>query len=405
MDTLVINTGSSSIKYQFINMPSGKVLCSGLVERISEETGTITHRKHSNGDRSEVVFEEQIPNHEVGMKRVATLLTSNEYGVISDTSDVKLVGHRVVLGGEKFRKTAIITPEAKESIDKLSIIAPLHNPPNLTGIHVAEQIFPGAVQVGVFDTSFHHTIPDYAFRYAIPEYFYTEHGIRAYGYHGTSHQYVTNRAAKMLNKPVEDVNLITIHLGNGASIAAIKNGKSIDTSLGMTPISGLVMGTRVGDIDPGVLIYMEESLGLSTREIKKILNKESGLRGLTGKNDMRFIEKEYAKSNPHAVLALNVSAYRIKKYIGAYIAVIGKVDAIIFTAGIGENSILMRKLVTEGLSHLGIDIDTGLNTEKSKDERDISLGDAKIKTFVIPTNEEFEIARQAYVVYKEEVVK
>ncbi len=273
-------------------MPEGKVLCTGLVERIGEESGKITHRKHINGKSTEVVFEEQIPDHEIGMKRVAGLLTNSDYGVVSNTSDVK------------------------KAIDELSIIAPLHNPPNLTGIHVAEQIFPDAVQVGVFDTSFHHTIPDYAFRYTIPEYFYKEHGIRAYGFHGTSHQYVTGRAAKMLNKSVEDVNLITIHLGNGASIAAIKNGKSIDTSLGMTPISGLVMGTRVGDIDPGVLIYMGESLGLSIQEIKKILNKESGFKGLTGKNDMRIIEKEYENQDSQAILALNISAYRIKKYMG-----------------------------------------------------------------------------------------
>ena len=382
-------------------MPSGKVLCYGLVEKIGEEEGKITHYKLNNGAYSDHVFDEQIPDHEFGMKRVATLLTSSEFGVISDTSDVKLVGHRVVLGGEKFNKTTIITPEVKEAIDKLSVIAPLHNPPNLTGIQIAEQIFPEAVQVGVFDTSFHHTLPDYAFRYTIPEYFYTQHGIRAYGFHGTSHQYVMGRAAAMLNKPVEEVNLITIHLGNGASITAIKNGKSIDTSLGMTPISGLVMGTRVGDIDPGVIVYMGESLGLSVIEIKKILNKESGLKGLTGKNDMRFIEKEYAKSNPHAILALNISSYRIKKYIGAYIAAIGNVDAIVFTAGIGENSSLMRSLATQGLSHLGIELDAGLNMERSKDERDISSPGAMIKTLVIPTNEELEIASQAYAVYKE----
>lgn len=382
-------------------MPAGKVLCTGLVERIGEESGKITHQKHNNGESSEVIFEEQIPDHEVGMKRVAGLLTDAKFGVIQNTSDVKLVGHRVVLGGEKFSTTSIITPDVKEAIDELSIIAPLHNPPNLTGIHVAEQIFPDAVQVGVFDTSFHHTIPNYAFRYAIPEYFYTKYGIRAYGFHGTSHQYVTNRAAEMLNKPVDDVNLITIHLGNGASIAAIKNGKSMDTSLGMTPISGLVMGTRVGDIDPGVLIYMGESLGLSIQEIKKILNKESGLKGLTGKNDMRIIEKEYKNNDPQAILALNISAYRIKKYIGAYIAIIGNIDAIVFTAGLGENSSILRRLVTDDLSHLGIKIDDKRNDLKSKSERDISSQFAKIKTLVIPTNEEFEIARQAYVIFHE----
>lgn len=401
MDTLVINTGSSSIKYQFINMPAGKVLCTGLVERIGEESGKITHRKHNNGESTEVVFEEQIPDHEFGMKRVAGLLTDTVLGVIRNTSDVKLVGHRVVLGGEKFSTTSIITADVKKAIDELSIIAPLHNPPNLTGIQVAEQIFPEAVQVGVFDTSFHHTIPNYAYRYAIPEYFYTKLGIRAYGFHGTSHQYVANRAAKMLNKPIEEINLITIHLGNGASIAAIKNGKSIDTSLGMTPISGLVMGTRVGDIDPGVLVYMGESLGLNIKEIKRILNKESGLKGLTGKNDMRIIEEEYENDDPQAVLALNISAYRIKKYIGAYIAVTGNIDAIVFTAGIGENSNIIRKLATDGLSHLGIEIDENLNHSKSKIERDISSPTAKIRTLVIPTNEEFEIARQAYVVYHE----
>ena len=382
-------------------MPAGKVLCTGLVERIGEESGKITHQKHNNGESSEVIFEEQILDHEVGMKRVAGLLTDAKFGVIQNTSDVKLVGHRVVLGGEKFSTTSIITPDVKEAIDELSIIAPLHNPPNLTGIHVAEQIFPDAVQVGVFDTSFHHTIPNYAFRYAIPEYFYTKYGIRAYGFHGTSHQYVTNRAAEMLNKPVDDVNLITIHLGNGASIAAIKNGKSMDTSLGMTPISGLVMGTRVGDIDPGVLIYMGESLGLSIQEIKKILNKESGLKGLTGKNDMRIIEKEYKNNDPQAILALNISAYRIKKYIGAYIAIIGNIDAIVFTAGLGENSSILRRLVTDDLSHLGIKIDDKRNDLKSKSERDISSQFAKIKTLVIPTNEEFEIARQAYVIFHE----
>lgn len=396
MDTLIINTGSSSIKYQMINMPSGKVLCNGLVERIGEEQGKITHQKHCVNDDSKTVFEEQIVNHEIGMQKIAGLLISEDYGVISNTSDVKLVGHRVVLGGEKFSKTSVITSEVKDAINKLSIIAPLHNPANLIGIDVAEQIFPDAMQIGVFDTSFHHTLPDYAYRYAIPEEFYSKHGIRAYGFHGTSHQYVSRRAAKLLDKPYNEVNLITIHLGNGASIAAIKNGKSIDTSLGMTPISGLVMGTRVGDIDPGVVIYMGESLGLSIEEIKRIFNKESGLKGFTGENDMRIIESEFKKDNPQAILALKTSAYRIKKYIGSYLAAIGPIDGIVFTAGIGENSNLMRSLVTNGLSHLGIEIDEGLNSDSNKQERDISSKDAKVKTFVIPTNEEFEIARQAY---------
>ncbi len=401
MNTLVINTGSSSIKYQFINMPSGEVLSSGLVERIGEETGTITHRKFINGVKSEVVFNEEIPTHEIGMKRVASLLTDAEFGVIENTSDVKLVGHRIVMGGEKYSKTSVITDEVKETIEKLSSIAPLHNPPNLIGIHVAEQIFKEATQIGVFDTSFHSTLPEYAYRYAIPNYLYEEHGIRVYGFHGTSHQYVTERAAKILNKKLNKVNLITIHLGNGASITAVKNGKSIDTSLGMTPTTGLVMGTRVGDIDPGVILYMEDSLGIEIDEVKRIINKESGLKGLTGNNDLRFIEAQFEKGDEKAALALKIYAYRIKKYIGSYLAIIGRVDAIVFTAGVGENSSTIRKMVTEDLSHLGIEIKEDLNLSKSKLERDISSGKAKIKTLVIPTNEELEIAKQAFLVYGE----
>ena len=399
MNTLVINTGSSSIKYQFIDMPSGAVLCAGLVEQIGEGTGTITHRKIIDGEKSDVAFKEQIPNHGVGMKRVASLLTDTEHGVIMDTSDVKLVGHRVVLGGEKFKTTSVITSEVKKTIDKLSVIAPLHNPPNLIGIQGAEKFFPNALQVAVFDTSFHQTLPDYAFRYALPEYFYTKHGVRVYGFHGTSHQYVTGRAAKMINKPVDTVNLITIHLGNGASITAVKNGKSIDTSLGMTPTSGLIMGTRVGDIDPGVLIYMEESLGIDIQEIKRIINKESGLKGLTGNNDLRMIQEQYLKGDQKAELALKLYSYRIKKFIGSYIAVLGHVDAIVFTAGVGENSDIIRRMATADLSHLGIELNEDLNTTKSKTERDISSETATIRTLVIPTNEEFEIARQAYAVF------
>jgi acetate kinase len=402
MNTLVINTGSSSIKYQFIDMPSGKVLCAGLVEQIGEGIGTITHRKLIEGENSDIIYNEKISTHEVGMKRVASLLTDIQFGVITNTSDVKLVGHRVVLGGEKFSTTSIITSEVKNAIEKLSVIAPLHNPPNLTGIHVAEQIFSEALQVAVFDTSFHHTLPEYAYRYALPNYFYTEHGIRVYGFHGTSHQYVTGRAAKMLNKKVDDVNLITIHLGNGASITAVKNGESIDTSLGMTPTPGLVMGTRIGDIDPGVLIYMEESLGINIKEIKRIINKESGLKGLTGFNDLRSIQELYLKGNQKAKLALDLYSYRIKKYIGSYLAIIGNVDAIVFTAGVGENSNIIRKMATDDLSHIGIQVSEELNTSKSIIERDISSETAKIKTFVIPTNEEFEIARQAYEIFRTE---
>jgi len=354
MNTLVINTGSSSIKYQFINMPSGEVLSSGLVERIGEETGIITHKKFTNGIKSEVTFNEEIPSHEIGMKRVASLLSDEEYGVISNPSDVKLVGHRIVLGGERFSKTLVITEEVKKVIEELSSIAPLHNPPNLIGIHVAEQIFTEATQIGVFDTSFHSTLPEYAFRYALPEYLYTKHGIRVYGFHGTSHQYVTERAALMLDKELDKVNLITIHLGNGIA------------------------------------------------EVKRIINKESGLKGLTGNNDLRFIEEQFEKGDEKAALALKIYAYRIKKYIGSYLAIIGRVDAIVFTAGVGENSSTIRRMATEGLSHLGIEINEELNLSKSKLERAISSEDAKIKTLVIPTNEELEIAKQSFLVYNKQ---
>ena len=380
-------------------MPSGRVLGSGLVERIGEETGKITHKVFIRESLKEVVIEERIPDHKEGLKKVAALLTDDEFGIISDVSDVKLVGHRVVLGGEKFSSTTEITPQVKEAIERLSVIAPLHNPPNLTGIEVAEHVFPEALQVAVFDTSFHHTLPDYAFRYAIPDYFYTVHGIRVYGFHGTSHKYVAGRAAGLLGKAMDEVNLITIHLGNGSSMAAVKNGKSIDTTLGLTPLAGLVMGTRPGDIDPGVLLYMAGSLGISTGEMTKILNKESGFKGLTGFNDMRIIQEEYEKGNEKARLAIELAAYRIKKYIGAYIAAIGKVDALVFTAGIGENSALMRERATRGLSHLGIAIDNERNNAAAKGERDISSADAKIKTLVIPTNEELEIAMQAWKIF------
>lgn len=399
MKVLVINTGSSSIKFQLINMPEGLVICAGLVERIGEEAGRLTYQnfEKEKEERWEII----ISDHEAGMQKVAAVLTDKNYGAIDDVKEIKLVGHRVVLGGEKFSTTSIITEEVKTAIDELSIIAPLHNPPNLTGIHVAEQIFQNATQVGVFDTSFHHSLPDYAYRYALPERFYKDHGIRAYGFHGTSHQFVSKAAADFLGIPQNSINVITIHLGNGASITAVKEGKSVDTSLGMTPISGLIMGTRIGDIDPGILLYLNESLGIKMSEIKKILNKDSGLKGFTGHNDLRLISEAYNHQDPRAKLALEAYSYRIKKYIGAYLAVIGKTDAIVFTAGVGENSALIRSMVTKGLRHLGIEIDEQKNARPSKKMRDISAPEAAVKTLIIPTNEELEIARQSYEVYRE----
>lgn len=396
MKTLVINTGSSSIKYQLIKMPSGKVICAGLIERIGEERSQLKHKINRDGHEKIILIEEAIPDHNSGMALLANLLTDKDDGVIDDVSEVKLVGHRVVHGGDKFHRTTKITKEVKETILELANLAPLHNPANLIGINTAEEVFPDAIQIGVFDTAFHQSIPEYAFRYSLPDKYYNEYGIRAYGFHGTSHHYVSQRAAEFLGKKENETSLITLHLGNGASASAIKNGKSIDTSLGMSTIGGLVMGTRIGDIDPGVLIYMQEVLGVSLDELKKILNKESGLMGLCGDNDLRSISERYKKGDKNAIIALKIYTYRIKKYIGSYIAAIGKTDAIVFTAGVGENSSLIRELVCNDLDHMGIAIDNELNTANNQAERDLSSTKARIKTLVIPTNEELQIARESY---------
>lgn len=396
MKTLVINTGSSSIKYQLIKMPSGLVICSGLIERIGEVKSRLTHKIIVDGDERKIVLDQAIPDHNSGMSLLADLLTDKKDGVIENVEDLQLVGHRIVHGGDKFQSTTRITKEVKEAILDLANLAPLHNPANLIGINTAEKVFPNATQVGVFDTAFHQSIPEYAFRYSLPEKYYTQDGIRAYGFHGTSHHYVSQRAAEFLAKKEEETSVITLHLGNGASISAVKNGKSIDTSLGMSTIGGLVMGTRIGDIDPGVLIYMQEILNVSWEELKNILNKESGLLGLCGENDLRSVSERYEAGDPKAIIALKIYAYRIKKYIGSYLAAIGKTDAIVFTAGVGENSSLIRDLVCRDMEHMGIAIDNELNLSRKQSERDISDDQARIKTLVIPTNEELQIAREAY---------
>lgn len=393
MKTLVINSGSSSIKYQFFLMPEGKVLCSGLIEKIGEDEGHVRHKKLTE---PALEFNEKthIHNHQNGMEKIAGLLTNEEYGVINNTDEVELVGHRVVHGGEEFTNTTKITSAIKKALDKLSDLAPLHNPPNLVGIRMAEKVFTDATQIAVFDTAFHQSIPEQAFRYAIPNNLYTDHGIRVYGFHGTSHKYVAEQAAKMLNKPIEECNLITIHLGNGASIAAIKNGKSIDTSLGMSTLPGLVMGTRSGDIDPAIIFYLNDKVGLPISEIKNILYKESGMKGLTGGNDLRKISEDAKNGSKEALLALEIYTYKIKKYIGSYMAAIGKVDALIFTAGVGENSPQIREMSVTNLEHLGIELHKKRNISGT-DTRDIASKDSSVKIFIIPTNEELEIANQA----------
>jgi acetate kinase len=390
MNILVVNAGSSSLKYQLIDMPLGHVTCSGLVERIGFSDAIFTH-KIQDQKHKEVL---SISTHQDGLNKIANTLMDTHLGVIKDASEINAVGHRVVHGGSRFSKTTEINQEVKDDIRNLFYLAPLHNPANLTGIEICESIFPSAKQIAVFDTAFHQTIPQVAYQYAIPKEFLTQSKIRVYGFHGTSHKYVSEKAIEHLNKT--ESNIITIHLGNGCSIAAIKGGKCIDTSLGFGPMNGLVMGTRSGDIDQSVIFYMHNSLGMSMKKINSVLQKESGLKGLTGFSDLREIERAASIGNQDCLTALKLTAYRIKKYIGSYIAALNGLDAIVFTAGIGENSSTMRQLVCEDLDSLGIALDANRNDVRSDDIREIQKEGNSVKVLVIPTNEEIEIARQAY---------
>lgn len=396
MKTLVINTGSSSIKFALYQMPEGAELATGLVEQIGEKMGSIKIETPINSRTEQL----KITDHQMGLKLVSNWLMDPEFDLIKNASEVEAIGHRVVHGGEEFQKTTIIDQSVKDTIKELFGLAPLHNPPNFEGIEVAEKVFTNAKQVAVFDTAFHHTLPPKAYHYAIPQYLYDDYGIRVYGFHGTSHRYVTRVSAEYLGVDLNKVNLITIHLGNGASMAAIKNGQSIDTTLGMTPLTGLVMGTRVGDIDPGIIFYLEEEKGYSIEKVKNILNKESGMKGLSGDNDLRAITERAANGDKTAQLAMDVYTYRIKKYIGAYIAAIGPIDGIVFTAGVGENSAMVREMVCENLGHLGIVLDNTENNTRKKGIREINTPDSPVKILITPTNEEFEIARQTYELLK-----
>lgn len=391
MQILVINSGSSSIKFQLIEMPSTKVLCTGLVERIGLENAKIKYQV------GEVKHEKitDIPNHKTGLELVASYLMDKEIGVIESASDIAAVGHRVVHGGSKFAETVLVTQEVKESIKDLYDLAPLHNPANLEGILVAEEIFEEAQQIAVFDTAFHQTIPVEAYKYAIPSQFLEEHNIRLYGFHGTSHKYVSEQARKYLGKEKSD-KLISLHLGNGCSVTAIKDGKSIDHSLGFAPMNGLIMGTRSGDIDPSVVFYLIKKLGYSTEAANDLLNKQSGMQGLTGFSDNRDIEKGAAEGDKKCQEALLMNAYRTKKFIGAYIAALNGLDALIFTAGIGENASSLREDVCKDLEFFGIEIDPEKNAIRSGEIREIQTANSKVKVLVIPTNEEEEIAKQSY---------
>jgi len=394
MNIFVINSGSSSIKYQLIRMPEKIVICSGIVESIGLANSKIIHKTFINGKEEIITESPEIFDHAKGLEEVTRLLTHPTFGVINDPSEITVVGHRIVHGGENLAVTTFITPEVKDEIKRIFPLAPLHNPAHYLGIEVAEKIFTQAKQVAVFDTAFFHTLPPKAFRYAIPSEFYFTHKVRVYGFHGTSHKYVSERAIQYLGK--ETSKIITIHLGNGCSMAAIENGNSVDTSMGLGPLDGLIMGTRSGNIDPSVIFHLVSQLGYDIEQVVTLLNKKSGMLGLTGFSDMRTIKKELEKGSEEAKLAYEMYAYRIRKYIGSYTAVLNGLDAIVFTGGVGENDSLTRKLVTANLEYLGIKIDTEKNELRNGGIHEINTADSNVKILIIPTNEELEIANQCY---------
>ncbi|WP_297792776.1 acetate kinase [uncultured Eudoraea sp.] len=390
MNILIINTGSSSIKFKLMDMPSENILCSGLVDRIGLENGNLKFSK------AEIEINEKLKfsSHRSALEKIIEIILDPLKGAIKNVREIHAVGHRVVHGGTSFSETTLISNEVKDKIRALSKLAPLHNPHNLEGIMIAEELFPNASQVAVFDTAFHQTIPLKARKYAISDKFYTDHGIQLYGFHGTSHKYVTEKAKSFLAK--KTTKIISIHLGNGCSITAVENGKSMDHSLGFAPSNGLIMGTRSGDIDHSMIFYLVESLGYSLQEVNDLLNKESGMLGLTGYSDLREIQSKAIAGDTKCKLALEMNAYRIRKYIGAYSSVMNGLDAVIFTAGIGENSAYLRELVCSEMDFLGIELDADKNSQRSTEFREIHKSSSRVKIFVIPTNEELEIAKQTF---------
>jgi acetate kinase len=385
MKILVLNSGSSSLKFQLFEMPSGKVLVKGLAERIGEQMGRFK--------ANDYILETVLSGHDKALELLNEYLLSSENQIIKDSKEIAIVGHRVVHGGADFINPVLIDDSVKNKIRELFSLAPLHNPANLTGIVTAEKIFPFAHQVAVFDTAFHQTIPPENHRYAIPDEFYRQ-GIRKYGFHGISHQYVSKKAIEILKK--KDSKIITLHLGNGASATAVMNGKSYDTSMGFGPMNGLIMGTRSGDIDQSIIFYLLDKKGYSSGQIQQILNKKSGMTALAGTNDLRDIEKAAENNHQAAVLALEMYAGAVKKYIGNFTAQMNGLDALIFTAGVGENSDVIRKMICNDLDFLGIKIDEIKNKNPKKYQGDITWEPAQVKLLVIPTNEELEIAQQAY---------
>jgi len=399
MKILVLNSGSSSIKYQFFLMQpdgTGRVLAAGLVERIGEETSDLKYTRMAGEEPETIKSERPVADHEQGLRLVIESLSAPEHGVIADTGEIDAVGHRVVHGGERFQAPTVIDDEVEQAIEAHIPLAPLHNPPNLAGIRVARALMPHALQVAVFDTAFHQSMPEEAYMYALPYELYSELGVRRYGFHGTSHQYVAKVTAELLGKPLEQCNLITAHLGNGASMAAVQNGKCVDTSLGMTPLAGLVMGTRTGDFDPAILFYLAERKDLTMEELDTLVNKHSGLKGLCGHNDLRDVHKQIEQGDARAALALKLMTYRNKKYIGSYFAALGRVDAIVFTAGVGENDHEVRRLSLEGLEHFGVILDEARNAGRCTEPTRISADASAVHVWVVPTDEELEIARQTF---------
>lgn len=394
MKVLVINTGSSSFKYQLLDMSTEQVLAAGLVERIGEKSGQMIHKVYPNtSQEGKYTITQSFSTHVEGMEAVVDELINPKHGVIHSVKDIYAIGHRVVMGGETMKHSAIINQHVKDIIRECAIFSPLHNLSHLAGIETAEKFFPGIPNVAVFDSEFHQTMPKVAYLYPLPYSIYEDYKIRRYGFHGTSHRYVAQQAADFLNRPLQKLNFITCHLGNGCSITAIKNGKSIDTSMGTTPLDGLMMGTRCGEIDPAIVPFLIEKTGKSAKEIDGLMNKESGLKGICGMNDMRDIHEACAQGNAKAQLALDMFVYRIKKYLGAYYAILGSLDGIIFTAGIGENDSIVREKVCSGLENLGIFFDNVRNNIPSSILRIISTDNSPIPIFVVPTNEELEIAK------------
>ncbi|MCE5179591.1 MAG: acetate kinase [Porphyromonadaceae bacterium] len=399
MKILVLNCGSSSIKYKLFEMESKEVVAQGGIEKIGMKGSFL---KFTLPDGQKVMLEGEILEHRAGIEYILGVLLSEKYGCIKSLDEIHAVGHRVVHGGERFNTSVLITEEVIDMLNECIELAPLHNPPNLKGIYAIQELMPDTPQVGVFDTAFHQTMPDYAYMYGIPYSLYEKYGIRRYGFHGTSHRYVSRRACEFLGVPYEEQRIITAHIGNGGSVTAIKNGKSIDTSMGMTPVEGLIMGTRSGDVDPGVISYIMEKEHMGTKGISTLLNKFSGVLGISGiSSDMREIEAGIENGNKRAILAMNTYNYRIRKYVGSYAAVLGGVDILVFTGGVGENQAVTRSDVCKNMEFMGIEIDEELNASVRAKEVVISKPSSKVKVVIIPTDEELTIAKDTVEIFRQ----